>query len=174
MCDIRLVSITFINSLFTREGSWTPLHVLEAVDGEARRKFPPRSSRISWATRRSTASSPARIARRSAEDVTRSPRLDSMPILVLTPCYLEADRRVDTPFRRIRCRKSRGRLHNDSRSRRCRRRRRKRNISRCQIPLSARTRPCWLNRAVRDHTATLSSGRRVDVVEDDAMIQNAP
>ena len=46
------------------------------------------------------------------------------------------------------------------------------NISRCQIPFSARTRPCRLSRAVRDHTATPSSGRRVDVVEDDAMIQH--
>ena len=32
-------------------------------------------------------------------------------------------------------------------------------------PLSARTQPCWLNRAARDHTATPSSWRRVDGVE---------
>ena len=27
------------------------------------------------------------------------------------------------------------------------------------------TRPCWLNRSMRDHTATPSCGRRVDGVE---------
>ena len=36
------------------------------------------------------------------------------------------------------------------------------------------TRPCRLNQSVRDHAATPSSWRRVDGVEVDATIQDAP
>ena len=40
--------------------------------------------------------------------------------------------------------------------------------TRARRPREATTQPCWLNRSVRDHTATPSSRRRVDGVSGDA------